>query len=167
MGIKINFTNVPKFKTVDDVQQYLISLQNQIQNYENLISHHIHKGGLNDFGQILSSYVSGLKDGSGASGYFKIGNMLIQWGTGTTAVVNSYQYSGGWSTSNQFGPTYPVAFKVGTVPVFLPSMFYPQALPCSFILDTITATVATVRISAPMNDGNTYTYFWMAIGVWQ
>ena len=64
--------------------------------------------GVADDAAIAISKLAGGNDGS-ASGYFKLGNMMIQWG-----VSNSFTLTTGADGSATL--TFPVAFKAGSIP---------------------------------------------------
>jgi hypothetical protein len=62
-----------------------------------------------------SGDISDFTDGSGASGYIKIGNLLIQWGE-TASLTTSNNFTGDWYYSSDANVTFPQSFKAGTTP---------------------------------------------------
>jgi hypothetical protein len=103
-------------------------------------------------------------DGSGSSGYFKLGNMMIQWGHGDQAFANQ-------NSVNMTQITYPQAFKNGTTPRVTITVNHLGAVGnvIGMINNDNTATTLgiTLYIGNASNQTGTVNVNWIAVGQWQ
>ena len=106
----------------------------------------------------ISQIVGGL-DGS-ASGYFKIGNMMIQWGI--TALITTSSGYGTWYYADS-AVTFPVAFKNPSTPTVITSAGESAAM-CWASSYSITRTGFSARLLCPATNITDYVK-WVAIGL--
>ena len=105
-----------------------------------------------------------ITDGSGSTGYVKLGNMMIQWGVGASKTANAGSVGALYYSSDD-AITFPVAFKTGTLPVVTLGLsgsvggIWPNSR-------DVTRTGFTGSIIS-WGSGAVASINWIAIGVWQ
>ena len=154
-----------------DVQKEIIALDNRFNNMSGdvtivagvtaIASGVIVNDDVNASAAIAVSKLAGGVDGS-ASGYFKLGNMMIEWGSFTLTAVTSYA---GHYYDDKAKQNFPVAFKLGSKPTIVCSMAdsagangYAEAL----VLENDGSTFRRWCIAS---DSNVKTIHWIALGL--
>ncbi len=175
MGATINLPQIPTSDDIKELKQFLIKQRSELEKWNNIISNHDHDNAVgSDFAQISNSGVSasatiaisklaGGTDGAGSSGYLKLGNFMIQWGSQSITFVNSISATGAQIT-------YPQAFKNGTIPKPLAIINHLALIGNVYVMianDNTATTVTFIAYHEAAVTSGTLTLNWMAVGQWQ